>query len=139
MNRRMIGPVVIGLALFLLLGMITIPMLVIGGAELLFSSGASSNCGSANSAEQPTASAETANSVPSAALTWFQEVGLQYNVPWTILAGIGEVESNDGRTTLPGVSSGSNAFGAAGPLQIGSRSAASDHRGGHPPPPPPRG
>jgi peptidoglycan DL-endopeptidase CwlO len=130
MNRRMIGPVVIGLALFLLLGLITIPMLVIGGAELLFSGGASSNCGSANSAEQPKASTEAANSVPSNYLMWFQKVGLQYNVPWTILAGIGEVESNDGRTTLPGVTSGSNAFGAAGPMQIGIGGASSNQWGG---------
>jgi len=130
MNRRMIGPVVIGLALFLVLGMITVPMLVIGGSELLFSGGASSNCGSTNSAEQPKASTEATNSVPANFLTWFQKVGLQYNVPWTILAGIGEVESNDGRTTLPGVTSGSNAFGAAGPMQIGIGGASSNQWGG---------
>jgi len=130
MNRRLIGPVVIGLALFLLLGIITIPMLVIGGAELLFSGGAGSNCGSTNSAQQPKASAEAANSVPSDYLTWFQKVGLQYNVPWTILAGIGEVESNDGRTSLPGVTSLSNAFGAAGPMQIGIGGASSNQWGG---------
>ena len=53
-------------------------------------------------------------------------------VPWTILAGIGEVESNDGRSTLPGVHSGANAFGAAGPMQIGIGGAAGDTWGGSP-------
>ena len=75
---------------------------------------------------QPTASDVAANSIPANYLHWFQLVGLQYNVPWTILAGIGKVESDDGQTTLPGVNSGSNAFGAAGPMQIGIRGASGD-------------
>jgi cell wall-associated NlpC family hydrolase len=75
-------------------------------------------------------STEAANSIPSDYLKWFQRVGLQYNVPWTILAGIGKVESNDGRTTLPGVTSGSNSFGAAGPMQIGIRGASGNSWGG---------
>ena len=75
---------------------------------------------------QPTASTVAANSIPANYLHWFQFVGLQYNVPWTILAGIGKVESDDGQTTLPGVNSGSNAFGAAGPMQIGIEGASGD-------------
>ena len=47
-------------------------------------------------------------------------------MPWTILAGIGTVESDNGQTTLPGVHSRSNAFGAAGPMQIGIDGAAGD-------------
>jgi cell wall-associated NlpC family hydrolase len=53
-------------------------------------------------------------------------------VPWTILAGIGTVESDNGRTTLPGVHSGANAFGAAGPMQIGIGGAAGNVWGGRP-------
>jgi len=53
-------------------------------------------------------------------------------VPWTILAGIGTVESDNGQTTLPGVHSGSNAFGAAGPMQIGIGGAAGNVWGGLP-------
>ena len=49
-----------------------------------------------------------------------------------VLAGIGEVESNDGRSTLPGVHSGANAFGAAGPMQIGIGGAAGNNWGGAP-------
>jgi hypothetical protein len=38
---------------------------------------------------------------------------------WTILAGIGKVESDHGRAPLPGVRSGWNHAGAAGPMQFG--------------------
>ena len=38
---------------------------------------------------------------------------------WAVLAAIGKVESNHGRARLPGVRSGWNAAGAAGPMQFG--------------------
>jgi hypothetical protein len=38
---------------------------------------------------------------------------------WTVLAGIGKVESNHGRSTAPGVLTGTNTAGAAGPMQFG--------------------
>jgi cell wall-associated NlpC family hydrolase len=43
---------------------------------------------------------------------------------WTLLAAIGKVESDFGRTTLPGVTSGANYAGAAGPMQMGIGGAA---------------
>ena len=39
-------------------------------------------------------------------------------LPWTILAGIGKVESDHGRSVAPGVSSGANYAGAEGPMQF---------------------
>ncbi len=39
-------------------------------------------------------------------------------LPWQVLAGVGKEESNHGRSTLPGVSSGENFAGAGGPMQI---------------------
>jgi peptidoglycan DL-endopeptidase CwlO len=131
-NGRSIGPIIIGLMVLALVAFLIIPMLVIGGAALLFAGGSGATCGtsSAANAAQPGVSTEAQNSIPANYLKWFQKVGLQYNVPWTILAGIGEVESNDGRTTLPGVNSGSNAFGAAGPMQIGIGGASTNVWGG---------
>jgi hypothetical protein len=38
---------------------------------------------------------------------------------WTVLAAIGKVETNHGRTAAPGVTSGANFAGAAGPMQFG--------------------
>jgi cell wall-associated NlpC family hydrolase len=45
-------------------------------------------------------------------------------LPWEILLGIAKVESDFGRSTLPGVTSGTNPAGAAGPMQIGIGGAA---------------
>ena len=38
---------------------------------------------------------------------------------WTVLAAVGKVESDHGRTRLPGVHTGWNTAGAAGPMQFG--------------------
>jgi peptidoglycan DL-endopeptidase CwlO len=134
-NRRVAGPTVIGVALVLLLGMLAVPMLVIGGTTMLFAGGGGGGgCtpGSSGSVTQPGVSAEAANSIPADYLKWYRHVGAQFNVPWTVLAGIGKVESDHGRTTLPGVHSGANAFGAAGPMQIGISGAAGNQWGGTP-------
>jgi len=40
-------------------------------------------------------------------------------LPWSVLAAIGKVETDHGRSTLPGVAAGANFAGAAGPMQIG--------------------
>jgi peptidoglycan DL-endopeptidase CwlO len=39
-------------------------------------------------------------------------------LPWSVLAGIGMVESDQGQSGLPGVRSGANSAGAEGPMQI---------------------
>jgi peptidoglycan DL-endopeptidase CwlO len=133
MNRRSAGPIVIGILVMGLIAFLVVPMLVVGGSSLLFAGSSGAQCGTAGAgAVQPGVSAEAANSIPATFLKWFQRVGLQYNVPWTILAGIGKVESDDGRTTLTGVISGSNNFGAAGPMQIGIDGASGNQWGGLP-------
>src|SRR5918996_6431986 len=40
-------------------------------------------------------------------------------LPWSVLAAIGKVETDHGRLRAPGVTSGANFAGAAGPMQIG--------------------
>ena len=49
-----------------------------------------------------------------------------------MLAGIGEAESDHGRSDAPGVHSGENAAGAAGPMQFGIGGLAGDTWGGAP-------
>ncbi len=39
-------------------------------------------------------------------------------LPWPVLAGIGKIESDHGRSTAPGVHSGANNAGAEGPMQF---------------------
>jgi len=121
-NRKVIGSAGAGTALVVLLFFLAIPLLIVGGTSLFFASGGNGNCtttGSQAPAVQPTISAQGKQTIPANYLMWYQKVGMQYNIPWTVLAGIGTEESDNGQSTLAGVHSGTNAFGAAGPMQIG--------------------
>jgi cell wall-associated NlpC family hydrolase len=128
-QHRILITIIIGAAGLLLLGLLAVPVLV--GTNLFFAAGAGCSGQQTGTVGQPTAGAQ-AKSIPADYLFWYKKVGQQYGVPWTILAGIGTVESDNGRTTLPGVHSGSNAFGAAGPMQIGIGGAAGNVWGGLP-------
>ena len=65
----------------------------------------------------PTATART--SIPAAYLAWYRDAARTCpGLPWGVLAGIGEVESDHGRSDLPGVHSGANYAGARGPMQF---------------------
>src|SRR5579862_4826070 len=128
-QHRILIPVIIGVAGLLLLGLMAVPVLV--GTNLFFAATAGCSGQQTGVVGQPTAGAK-AKSIPANYLYWYKRVGQQYGVPWTILAGIGTVESDNGQTTLPGVHSGANAFGAAGPMQIGIGGAAGNVWGGAP-------
>lgn len=66
-------------------------------------------------APSPTALAD----IPPAYLAAYQAAATTCpGLPWTVLAGIGKVESDHGRSTLPGVRSGANSAGAQGPMQF---------------------
>jgi len=110
------------------------PVMMFASSGLLAESGTSCTSGGHSSAStaQPVASQAARNSIPANYLALFQDIGAQYKIPWVVLAGIGKVESDDGRTTLPGVHGGANAFGAAGPMQIGIGGAAGNQWGGAP-------
>jgi peptidoglycan DL-endopeptidase CwlO len=128
-------PVVIalaGLAVLLLVGVLAAPMLLFATGSMLYSTDSGCSSGGSGSAAQPAVSTTAQDSIPADYLALFKSIGAQYHVPWVILAGIGKVESDDGQTTLPGVHSGSNAFGAAGPMQIGIGGASTNTWGGTP-------
>jgi cell wall-associated NlpC family hydrolase len=116
----------------MLAGLLLTPVLMFAGGGLLSLSGSACSTARGGKAVQPVASKSAANSIPANYLALFQQIGAQYSVPWVLLAGIGKVESDDGRTSLPGVRSGANAFGAAGPMQIGIGGAAGNQWGGAP-------
>jgi cell wall-associated NlpC family hydrolase len=119
---------IIGLFGIGLLGLLAVP--IIFGASMFFATGAGCSGQQTGTTGQPAGSPK-ARSIPADYLHWYKQVGQQTGVPWTILAGIGTVESDNGRTTLPGVHNGANAFGAAGPMQIGIGGAAGDVWGGN--------
>jgi cell wall-associated NlpC family hydrolase len=120
---------IVGLVGVVGLGLLAVPILI--GTNAFFAASAGCSGQQTGTTGQPAGSAK-AKSIPANYLYWYKQVGQQYGVPWTILAGIGTVESDNGRTTLPGVHSGSNAFGAAGPMQIGIGGAAGNVWGGLP-------
>lgn len=60
----------------------------------------------------------TNGSIPRNYLKLYQETGQRQNIPWNVLAAIGKIETDHGRSTLPGVLSGENYAGAGGPMQF---------------------
>ena len=127
-RRRVV--VVIAVAAVLLTALLALPVVMFASGGLLAVTGTS--CTSTTAAAEPTASQSARDSIPASYLALFQSIGAEYDVPWVILAGIGKVESDDGQSNLPGVHSGANAFGAAGPMQIGIGGAAGNEWGGAP-------
>ena len=124
--------VAIGVAALLVTAVAVIPMAMVGGGSLLFAAGVGCPASGGGATAQPAVATAARNSIPSDYLALFKKTGQQYGVPWVLLAGIGKVESNDGQSNLPGVHSGQNGFGAAGPMQIGISGASTNTWGGAP-------
>jgi peptidoglycan DL-endopeptidase CwlO len=81
---------------------------------------------------QPAPTALALAAIPARYLTLYQQAGKEYGIAWEILAGIGTVESGNGQSNAPGVHSGANSAGAAGPMQFGIGGAAGNTWGGAP-------
>lgn len=56
--------------------------------------------------------------IPPAYLTAYQAAGVKQRLDWAYLAGVGKIETDHGRSRLPGVTSGANSSGAMGPMQF---------------------
>jgi hypothetical protein len=70
-------------------------------------------------AGQPSPTRAATADIPAGYLRLYRAAGTRYRIPWSVLAAIGKVESDHGRSPLPGVRSGSNWAGACGPMQLG--------------------
>jgi len=58
--------------------------------------------------------------IPDTYLRWYERAaGTCTGLDWSLLAAVGWSESDHGRSPLPGVRSGANQAGAAGPMQLG--------------------
>lgn len=67
----------------------------------------------------PAASSAATTQIPPAMLALYQQAaGTCPGLPWTILAAIGTIESDNGQSNLPGVHDGANSAGAEGPMQF---------------------
>ena len=71
------------------------------------------------STEPPGPSSEALAAIPGPMLALYQAAAATCpGLPWTVLAAVGTVESDNGRSTAPGVHSGANEAGAEGPMQF---------------------
>ena len=95
------------------------------GILLLLDPAASAQCGTP-AGPGPTSAA----GIPQNLLPIFEGAGQQYGLGsdgWAYLAALNYAESTFGTSNLPGVHSGANSAGAAGPMQIGIGGQASDN------------
>jgi hypothetical protein len=93
-------------------------LLLAGLASVLV--GLPQDCSTSATAAAPSAAAD--RTIPADYLTLYERAGQVYGVPWTVLAAIGAIESDHGRSHAPGVQSGVNAYGCcAGPMQFNLR------------------
>ena len=93
-------------------GLVALVVLMAGAAG----AGIASLLGGGASAPSPTAT----SAIPPAMLALYQQAATTCpGLPWTVLAAIGTIESDNGQSTAPGVRSGVNFAGlAAGPFQF---------------------
>ena len=70
-------------------------------------------------AGQPRPSQAAVADIPADYLRLYRTAGARYQIPWPVLAAVGKVESDHGRSPVAGVRSGSNWAGACGPMQLG--------------------
>ncbi|MBF8193943.1 bifunctional lytic transglycosylase/C40 family peptidase [Nonomuraea sp. K274] len=107
----------IGLAGGLLLTLVIVsPMLLISMPSFLSDGRTSVDC--EDTAQVEEVSDSGAADIPGSYLDLYKEHGEQIGVQWNILAAVGKRETNHGRSDLPGVKSGTNSAGAAGPMQF---------------------
>lgn len=101
-------------ALFLALVIVS-PMLMTAVPSILGGGGSSTDC---NGTAVEDASDTAGSDIPPKYLELYKKFGKQIGVQWNILAGVGKRETDHGRSTMPGVQSGTNEAGAAGPMQF---------------------
>ncbi|MEW9553544.1 NlpC/P60 family protein [Nonomuraea sp. NPDC050783] len=107
----------LGLAGALLLVLVIVsPMLLMSMPSFLSDGRTSIDCDDQAQVEEVS---DTAGSdIPADYLKLYKEFGKEIGVQWNILAAVGKRETDHGRSTLPGVRSGTNSAGAAGPMQF---------------------
>ena len=102
-----VGALALGLVVVVFMGFFVLMFLAM--------SSAASATGNKNSSPSARAIAD----IPPELLPIYQKAAKDTcDMPWGVLAAIGKVETDHGRSKLPGVSSGENGSGAGGPMQF---------------------
>ncbi|MFI7636544.1 NlpC/P60 family protein [Nonomuraea sp. NPDC049400] len=116
LSRARLALLIGGAGLLLLTAVIVSPMLLISMPSFLSDGGTSPDCNDSKQVEDVSDSG-TAD-IPPKYLELYKEYGKKIGVQWNILAAVGKRETDHGRSNLPGVKSGTNYAGAAGPMQF---------------------
>ncbi|MFF5206753.1 C40 family peptidase [Streptosporangium sp. NPDC000396] len=117
-NRKVRLGLVLGVAAICLIALVLAPMMMLSTFPSLPGGfGAQPDC--EENVEMVGDQSETAASdIPPEYLKLYRKHGAKIGVQWNVLAGVGKRETDHGRSTLPGVRSGTNYAGAAGPMQF---------------------
>ncbi len=86
-------------------------------AVVVLAAGAGAGIASLLGGGSPPSATATAQVPPAMLALYQQAAAVCPGLPWTVLAAIGTVESDNGQSTLPGVRSGANPAGAEGDMQ----------------------
>lgn len=113
--RVLLAVVVAGMLLLALV--IMSPMMMTSIPSFIGNGGEQPDCTDDGTRVQE-ASDSAAADIPADYLELYRKHGEKIGVQWSILAAVGKRETNHGRSDLPGVKSGTNYAGAAGPMQF---------------------
>jgi cell wall-associated NlpC family hydrolase len=119
-NRRVLAAGGLGCGSVLFLSLLVVPIFF-GASQFLFGGGGGGlggGCTDTSAAGAQPAAATDAKAIPANYLALYQKAGKDYGIPWNVLAGIGHMETDHGRSTQPGTLSGENSAGAGGPMQF---------------------
>jgi hypothetical protein len=72
----------------------------------------------ATGATPPAPTASAVADIPPGLLAVYRDAAATCPMPWSVVAAIGKIESDHGRSNLPGVHEGANSAGAKGPMQF---------------------
>ncbi|MBF6341789.1 bifunctional lytic transglycosylase/C40 family peptidase [Nocardia abscessus] len=101
------------------LAFLTVVIATVVSAVVVFDQALTASSPGASTGTGSSPSTEAQQDIPAEMLVLYQAAaGNCPGLDWSVLAAIGKIETNHGRSTLPGVSSGENASGAGGPMQF---------------------
>jgi peptidoglycan DL-endopeptidase CwlO len=116
-SRSRVG-LAVGLAAALLLAALVIsPMLMVSIPTIMGGAGGSTTDCDDDVQLEPVSDSASSD-IPRELLELYQKHGKKIGVQWNVLAAVGKRETDHGRSDLPGVKSGTNYAGAAGPMQF---------------------
>lgn len=110
-------PIIIAVGAVLLLFVVMSPM-VMTSVPSFFGGGSGSVDCRDDTVRGEQVSTRGSSDIPAAYLALYRKYGEQVGVQWNVLAAVGKRETDHGRSDLPGVKSGANYAGAAGPMQF---------------------